>query len=65
MIDDKWHIYLLNSIADEIERVAQTLANRIKQLTDRYTDTLPELDSEVKILTTKVEEHLKSMGLSW
>jgi len=65
VIDDKWHIYLLHSIMDEIERVTQTLANRIKQLTVRYTDTLPELNSEVKILTTKVEEHLKSMGLSW
>ena len=65
IIEDKWHKYLLESIRDEIERVTQTLSNRVKILDDRYRESLPHLDNEVKELSDKVEKHLKSMGLSW
>ena len=65
VIEHKWHVYLLDAITDEIERVTQSLANRVKILDNRYRDTLPKLDDDVKRLTRKVEEHLKAMGLSW
>jgi type I restriction enzyme M protein len=38
------------------------LAGRIKELAERYSETLPEIEKETKKLTTKVDEHLAQMG---
>ena len=65
VIQDKWLYHVKTQITEEIERVTSTLANRIKTLEERYSEPLPQIDSNVKELTCKVEEHLKSMGLSW
>lgn len=65
MVDDKWQATLKNAIASEIERVTQQLANRVKTLEERYAEPLPQLVQEVEALSSKVEEHLKRMGLEW
>lgn len=65
VIEDKWLNHINTQITEEIERVTSTLANRIKTLEERYAEPLPQIESDVKALTCKVEEHLKSMGLSW
>lgn len=48
-----------------MERISQRLAQRIKELAERYETPLPDLDREVEELTAKVEGHLKRMGLAW
>ena len=53
---------LQNRIMSEVERTSQTLAGRIKELAERYNETLPEIEKETKTLTAKVSEHLAQMG---
>ncbi len=65
VIDDKWLNSLITSISEEIERVTNSLANRIKTLEERYKIPLPKLEESVKNLSKKVEEHLKAMGITW
>jgi len=65
IIEDKWLATLQTNITAEIERVTQQLANRVKTLEERYEAPLPKLTEEVKALSTKVEKHLKKMGLVW
>ncbi len=65
VVDNKWQRTLRSAIASEIERVTQQLANRVKTLEERYAEPLPRLVQEVDELSSKVEEHLKRMGLVW
>jgi len=52
------------AIKGEIDNISQWLANRIKELAERYETPLPEIDKEVNELEVKVNEHLKKMGFS-
>jgi type I restriction enzyme M protein len=65
VVDDKWQATLKGSIQAEIERVTQQLANRVKTLEERYAEPLPQLILEVETLSSKVDGHLKRMGLVW
>ncbi|MFT5727669.1 MAG: type I restriction enzyme M protein [Desulforhopalus sp.] len=65
VVDAKWMGYLEATIKAEIERVTQQLANRVKTLEERYTVSLTTLTEDVGLLSSKVDEHLKKMGLSW
>jgi type I restriction enzyme M protein len=65
IVDDKWLASLQASIIAEIERITQQLANRVKTLEERYSAPLPGLIDEVASLSSKVDEHLKKMGLAW
>jgi len=49
-------------ILGEVDRQSQILAGRVKELAERYDETLPEIEKETEILTQKVTEHLKKMG---
>lgn len=65
IVDDKWLATLQASIVAEIERVTQQLANRVKTLDERYSVPMPNLVDDVALLSSKVDEHLKKMGLTW
>ncbi|MGN0920201.1 MAG: N-6 DNA methylase, partial [Cellvibrio sp.] len=65
VVEDKWLASLEAAITAEIERVTQTLANRVKELEERYAEPLPAITSSVENLSEKVAEHLKAMGLEW
>lgn len=65
VVDDKWQATLQAAIGAEIERVTQQLANRVKTLEERYGLPLPQLMQEVETLSSKVDEHLRRMGLEW
>ena len=65
IVDDKWLATLQANIVAEIERVTQQMANRVKQLEERYSTTLPTLSKSVDHLSDKVSGHLKAMGLEW
>lgn len=41
------------------------MANRVKQLEERYSTPLPTLTKSVNDLSDKVVGHLKAMGLDW
>ncbi|QBZ84182.1 type I restriction-modification system subunit M [Hydrogenovibrio crunogenus] len=63
IVEDKWLATLQANIEAEIERITQQLANRVKELEERYAETLPKIESQVSALSEKVADHLKSMGL--
>ena len=65
IVDDKWLATLQANIVSEIERVTQQMANRVKQLEERYSTPLPTLSKSVDDLSDKVAGHLKAMGLEW
>ncbi|MEX0423170.1 type I restriction-modification system subunit M [Providencia rettgeri] len=65
IVDDKWLATLQSNIEAEIERVTQQLANRVKELEERYSEPLPDISKSVEDLSEKVAGHLKAMGLEW
>jgi type I restriction enzyme M protein len=65
VIENKWIAVLLSHVHDELNRISQALAERIKQLAERYATPLPELTEEVEELGNKVQAHLQKMGFVW
>jgi type I restriction enzyme M protein len=65
VVDEKWLASLKAAIQTEIDAISQRLTGRIKELADRYENTMGELDSETKTLEAKVATHLENMGLVW
>lgn len=65
LVQDKWQATLQTSIQAEIERMGQQLASRVKDLEERYAEPLPQISKSVDVLSAKVAEHLKAMGLEW
>lgn len=65
LVRDKWQASLAGTLEAEVERVTQRLANRIKELEERYSSALPDLTQNVSALESKVAAHLKAMGLGW
>ncbi|MCX8730284.1 type I restriction-modification system subunit M [Gilliamella sp. B2969] len=65
IVDDKWLATLESNLIAEIERITQQLANRVKELEERYSEPLPMIMQSVTSLSDKVASHLKAMGLEW
>ncbi|AOY74699.1 type I restriction-modification system subunit M [Clostridium formicaceticum] len=65
VVDDKWITSITSEVNGEMERISHRLTSRIKELAERYDETLPQLEEEVEKLTEKVEDHLKRMGFEW
>lgn len=62
VVEDKWLATISAAIHGEMDRISQTLTQRVKELTERYQTPLPMLTGEVADLSAKVAEHLKKMG---
>lgn len=65
VIDDKWMSSIYASIETEMSNISQNLTQRIKELAERYISPLPQLASDVQVLSQKVSEHLKKMGFAF
>ena len=65
VVEDKWILSLHDSVKSEMERISQKLAGRIKELAERYEDTLRKLSLDVEELTRRVDNHLEKMGFTW
>jgi len=63
IVEDKWLATLKARIEAEIERITQQLANRVRELEERYAEPLPAITRQVEALSEKVAGHLKAMGL--
>ena len=64
VVEDKWFASIRADIQGEVQRLTQQLAGRVKELEERYARPLPELEGEVDDFSTRVEGHLKKMGIS-
>ena len=48
-----------------MDRVSQALAQRVKELAERYETPLPRMATRVGYLENNVNENLKRMGFAW
>ncbi|MBU2592401.1 type I restriction-modification system subunit M [Patescibacteria group bacterium] len=62
VVDRKWMGAFESSVMSEVDRLSQTLAGRVKELAERYEQTLPEIVKNTDELTKKVNDHLTRMG---
>lgn len=65
VVDDKWLATLADVVQEELDRVSQTLTDRIRQLAERYATPLSRLTKDLATLSVRVDEHLKKMGAVW
>ena len=64
VVEDKWFAAIMEAVEDEMQRLTRQLARRVKELEERYAQTLPELEREAENFGAKVEGHLKRMGIA-
>ena len=65
VIEKKWMHNMKQKIKTEMDNISQRLTQRIKELAERYENTLPQLNFDIIDLTAKVEGHLKQMNFIW
>lgn len=64
VVGDKWFTTICAAIEDEVQSLSQRLTARVQKLEERYAKPLPNLVQDVAIFGTRIEGHLKRMGLS-
>lgn len=62
VIHDKWFASIRSAIADEAQRLTESLVGRVKALEARYASPLRALEKDVEVASAKVKGHLKQMG---
>ena len=62
VVDDKWLTRLDGDVLGEMDRISQSLTQRVNELGERYETPLPELTDRVAEWEAKVNEHLLKMG---
>ena len=65
VVDDKWLAALDAAIHGEMDRISQTLTQRVKDLAERYGTPMPQHVNKVAELEQAVNRHLERMGFSW
>ena len=65
VVDDKWLAVLDTAIHGEMDRISQSLTQRVKELSERYETALPQMTERVTELEGKVNRHLEKMGFAW
>ncbi|WP_094227525.1 type I restriction-modification system subunit M [Methanolobus psychrotolerans] len=62
VVEDKWLSALDAAIHGEMDRISQSLTQRVKELAERYETPMPQMNERVAELETKVNGHLERMG---
>jgi len=65
VVENKWMQSIEYSISMEIDQISHALTSRIKELTVRYEAPLPHIESDLKLLENKVNDHLQKIGYVW
>ncbi|MDD3228156.1 MAG: type I restriction-modification system subunit M [Oscillospiraceae bacterium] len=65
LVNRKWYYSIFDGIKALYITTSHNMASRIMELTERYEDTLPELEKSVEDYEAKVKAHLERMGFSW
>ena len=63
VVDSKWKATLARCIGSEVEAITFSLVARIEELGKRYAQSLPDLQSELSELNSRVIGHLVAMGV--
>lgn len=62
VVDDKWLTALDTAIHGEMDRISQSLTQRVKELAERYETPMPQMTERVAELEAKLNGHLEKMG---
>jgi len=65
VVADKWMVTIEKDIHSEMDRISQSLTQRIRELAERYEIALLILNKEVNDLEQAVNQHLEKMGFVW
>ena len=65
LINRKWYYTIFDGIKALYVTTSHNMASRISELTERYEDTLPELQTQVNDYEANVKAHLERMGFVW
>lgn len=65
LVNKKWFDSIFSGIADLYAAISHHLTSRIVELSDRYEDTLPDLEKDTADYEAKVKSHLERMGFKW
>ncbi len=65
VVEDKWLAALDRAVHGEMDRISQALAQRVRDLAERYEMPLPRMNEQVTELEAKVNRHLERMGFAW
>ena len=65
VVEKKWLPNIQSAIENEVQQVTQGLTDRVKEIEERYAQTLPELEREVETFRVKVQGHLRNMEVDW
>jgi type I restriction enzyme M protein len=65
VVDDKWLTAVMTAIHGEMNRISQTLTQRVKELAHRYDTPLAHMVSRVAEMEAKVIHDLELMGFAW
>jgi len=63
VLEDKWCRTVSQRIADEVNSLTLALVARIRELGERYAQTVDGLDARAEELDAKVRSHLAEMGV--
>jgi type I restriction enzyme M protein len=63
LITDKWSADIKHAITGEFNAEVTRLTHRLSELAERYSDTLPALESRAKELNAKVQGYLEQLGV--
>jgi type I restriction enzyme M protein len=64
VVQDKWLAALTAAIGAEVEARTETLTARVRVLTERYGQTLPQIMADLATLEARVAGHLAAMGVT-
>jgi type I restriction enzyme M protein len=65
LLNRKWYRSLVNGVYSLYTDVSHRIAERVTDLAERYEHTMPQLETEVAELESKVKSHLERMGFVW
>ncbi len=63
VIDDKWGVTIARSVEAELAAQIEYLVTRLSVLSERYAETVADLDAETDMLGEKIVAHLAAMGV--
>ncbi len=64
VVEDKWFASFRKAVNEVLHYTGGRLAARLRELDERYARPLPDLQRDVNTFETKVEGHLRKMGVS-
>jgi len=65
LLNRKWYRALISGVYVLYAAVSHRIADRVTELADRYEKTMPQLETEVAELESKMKSHLERMGFKW